>query len=572
MMKAVRSQEDLLNILKRINGRGYPAYKDTKGQYSFGDYILSIDHVQSDPFASPSDVSVRIAHPGFPEKYLEYPYTRIALQDALLRSFRKALKSANFSGKGSGKSGKVRVSHLPQEIIERTGCRFLQDGTLILRMKVGFPAAGRKILSRELENILFQALPPVITHELFYDHMSQAQKEELASVYDLAKNQHEIREQLKARKLAAFVANGAILPRESGASDKPMKDAVPFRSPESLEVSIDLPDGSTITGMGIPDGITLIVGGGYHGKSTLLEALEAGVYDHVANDGREYVLTRDDAVKIRAEDGRSVHQDDISGFIQNLPFGRSTSEFVSEDASGSTSQAANVVEALESGSDLLLIDEDTSATNFMIRDDLMAEVVSPNQEPIIPYIARVEDLKKQGVSTILVAGSSGAYFHKADVVLQMDQYQPKDITELAKEKAKLWPLNHGQYAPLQKVQARIPLANSRLDMERIKVKAPNLDTVTIAREPIDIRYLEQLKDPEQAAAIGKMMVYAQKNLIDGEKSLDKVVNTLEDLMDQDPDLFGKDLARPRRQEIYALINRWRSQNFMQNDKTAEMRN
>lgn len=192
-----------------------------------------------------------------------------------------------------------------------------------------------------------------------------------------------------------------------------MKNAVPFKSPESMAVRIDVPHGKPLRGMGIPRGITLIVGGGYHGKSTLLEALERGVYNHIQGDGREYVITEASAVKIRAEDGRSIKNVDISMFINDLPNGRDTRHFYTEDASGSTSQAANVIEAMEAGSRTLLIDEDTSATNFMIRDELMQLVVSRESEPITPYIDRIRELYEvYGISSILVAGSSGSYFHK----------------------------------------------------------------------------------------------------------------------------------------------------------------
>lgn len=192
-----------------------------------------------------------------------------------------------------------------------------------------------------------------------------------------------------------------------------------------------------ITGMGIPKGVTLIVGGGYHGKSTLLKALEAGVYNHIAGDGREYTVTDDTAVKVRAEDGRSIHDVDISMFIRNLPNGKDTVHFVTQDASGSTSQAAGVAEAVEAQTKLLLIDEDTSATNFMIRDVLMQRVVHGSQEPIIPFIDRVRELyEKEGISTILVAGSCGSYFHKADLIIQMNRYEPGGYYGICKNTGK----------------------------------------------------------------------------------------------------------------------------------------
>ncbi|MCF0259622.1 MAG: ABC-ATPase domain-containing protein [Erysipelotrichaceae bacterium] len=566
----MQSKENLRQILRRIDRRSYPAYKDTRGWYDFGSYSLGILHVQSDPFAAPSDVAVEVAHAGFPEKYLKTRACRTALEDALLRMFGRALAKKDRTRKASGKSGTVRVSRPGQEVLERTALSVdPETGSLRLNMNVGFPANGRKICSDVLEQILFDQLPPMVEKNLIYDNLTDQQKEMLEEVYELTCNQEAIRDYIEDHGLAAFVANGSVLPRASGASDLPMEEAIAFQSPEDLEISIPVPFGDEIRGMKIPLGVTLIVGGGYHGKSTLLKALERGIWNHVAKDGREYVLTRRDAMKVRAEDGRSVHNEDISMFIQNLPNKKSTVSFTTEDASGSTSQAANVAEALESGSRLLLMDEDTSATNFMVRDELMAEVVSRDEEPIIPFIARIQPLSKnQDVSTILVAGSSGAYFDQADLILQMDQYEPKNITEFAKEKAKGCTMKELLEYPAPKTPAaRIMKKNPALDTDRIKIKTNGLDGVSIARELIDTRYLEQLTDPEQLSAIGKMIVYAQKNLTDGERTLQETADELEKIMDeQGLQAFGKGaMARPRKQELLGAVNRWRSAAFDQKE-------
>ena len=342
----------------------------------------------------------------------------------------------------------MSVSQPGQEILARTGCEIdSQRGDVILRMEIGFPANGRTINGRELEKILFTFLPQCVQKSLFYKSLDAVRLQKTAC---LAEDQTFLRQQLQERGLVAFVANGAVLPRESGVSNRPMKDAVVFQSPKTMEVEMALPNGGSIRGMGIPKGVTLIVGGGYHGKSTLLKALELGVYNHIAGDGREYVVTDATAMKIRAEDGRGVKKTDISLFITNLPNGRDTKQFVTEDASGSTSQAANMAEAMEAGCQTFLIDEDTSATNFMIRDELMQRVVSSDVEPITPFTMRVRELyEKEGISTILVAGSSGSYFHKADVVLQMNRYMPQDITDKAKEAAKEFPLPLEDAAPYQ---------------------------------------------------------------------------------------------------------------------------
>ncbi|WP_300966373.1 ABC-ATPase domain-containing protein [Faecalibaculum rodentium] len=557
----MNTAQDLKEILRRIEGRPYPAYKDTRGTYAFGPFLLSIDHVQGDPFAAPSDVSVLVKDPGFPSDILRTRQTRIAAEDRILRFFGQALHRQSRPGKGSGKSGKLSVTRPGQEILERTSCHLYEDGSVRVRFNIGFPANGRRILARELERILFVTLPTVVNESLIYKNYTPKMKEELQETWQLAMDQTAIRDQLKALDLAAFVADGSILPRESGVSQKPMQEAVAFAAPESLAVEVETPFRGRIRGLGIRKGVTLIAGGGYHGKSTLLEALERGVYDHIAGDGRELVITDETAVKSRAEDGRSVQDVNISGFITNLPNGKDTVAFSTEDASGSTSQAAGLAEAIEAGTKTLLMDEDTSAANFMIRDNLMQEVVHGDQEPIIPFMDRVRELyEKDGISTILVAGSSGAFFSKADTVIQMDQYMPLDITEKAKNAAKAYVFREKEnLQPFDCRSVRIP--HRVKESERSKVRSRGMDTISVDRQDIDMRYVEQLVDPEQLAAIGQLLKLANREIVDDSRTLTEVVDVLEDRMNAgalDETVRGHG-ARPRKQEILAAFNRQRFQ-------------
>lgn len=557
----MNTAQDLKEILRRIEGRPYPAYKDTRGTYAFGPFLLSIDHVQGDPFAAPSDVSVLVKDPGFPSDILRTRQTRIAAEDRILRFFGQALHRQSRPGKGSGKSGKLSVTRPGQEILERTSCHLYEDGSVRVRFNIGFPANGRRILARELERILFVTLPTVVNESLIYKNYTPKMKEELQETWQLAMDQTAIRDQLKALGLAAFVADGSILPRESGVSQKPMQEAVAFAAPESLAVEVETPFRGRIRGLGIRKGVTLIAGGGYHGKSTLLEALERGVYDHIAGDGRELVITDETAVKSRAEDGRSVQDVNISGFITNLPNGKDTVAFSTEDASGSTSQAAGLAEAIEAGTKTLLMDEDTSAANFMIRDNLMQEVVHGDQEPIIPFMDRVRELyEKDGISTILVAGSSGAFFSKADTVIQMDQYVPLDITEKAKNAAKAYVFREKEnLQPFDCRSVRIP--HRVKESERSKVRSRGMDTISVDRQDIDMRYVEQLVDPEQLAAIGQLLKLANREIVDDSRTLTEVVDVLEDRMNAgalDETVRGHG-ARPRKQEILAAFNRQRFQ-------------
>lgn len=638
----MKTSEDLRRLLISIDHCGYPAYKDTRGRWSYGNYILSIDHVQGDPFASPSNVSVIV--PGrtalFPKEYMTPKYRLVTLEDMLLRSFSNKLRErdnrrggsqrrdddrqdggdwqrggdwrnedaqrrggerrdqgAQWRGgdrrdqgaqrrDGSGKSGLIAVSRPGQEVLERTACRVDPvSGDVTLRFEIGFPANGRSINAHALIRILDEFLPGVVAASLIYHNVDQ---KKLKAAIELADDQAFIRNELRSKGLCAFVGDGSVLPRQSGISSLPMKDAVPFKSPESLAVTLNLPHAGAMRGMGIRKGVTLIVGGGYHGKSTLLNALEKGVYDHIRGDGREYVITDRTAAKVRAEDGRSITVVDISLFIRDLPNGKDTVRFSTQDASGSTSQAANVIEAIRAGAQLLLIDEDTSATNFMVRDELMARVVARDKEPITPFISRIRDLyEKAGISTILVAGSSGAFFHVADTVIQMDRYEPHEITamaraaagheaggaELAAECAGLTaggagPAAGGVYRAADfrlPTGKRIPAKNNALLREgRVKIKVLSDDSFLLSRDELDLRGLEQLVDREQVAALAHILKYAELHLIDGRQSLENVLDRidslivsggLEELFDGSTVRCG--LAQVRRAEIAGMLNRYR---------------
>ena len=564
----MQTSSELRDLLSRIDHRGYPAYKDTKGMYQFPGYILSIDHVQGDPFASPSKLSIHVKGKtaAFPRELYKDIHQRTALQDELTRRFGRAAEQFAFKAKGSGKSGLISVSRCGQEVLERTACRLEpESGDIVMRFEVGFPANGRTINARELEKILFDFLPRCVKESLFYKNLDAGR---LRDIIDLAEDQQYIREMLPKLGLCAFVADGSILPRESGISSRLMKGGVKFKAPDELRVTLELPHRGKISGMGIRRGITLIVGGGYHGKSTLLKALELGVYNHIAGDGREYVITDDTAMKIRAEDGRSIRRTDISMFINDLPNGKDTVGFMTEDASGSTSQAANVVESIEAGTSLLLIDEDTSATNFMIRDELMQRVIHRDMEPITPFIDRIREMyDTYGISTVIVAGSSGAYFHIADSIIQMDRYVPRDITAYAKKEAESFPMISGPDAPAKKPDfaRRLRPSQAFKGGDRIKMKTLGREGVMINKETIDLRYVEQLTDSEQVTALGYCVKYAQKNIMDGRKTLTQIVDELEDVIGKKTLAHLCEsrssiacMAAPRRQEIFACFNRYRS--------------
>ena len=569
----MQQSTDLQNLLRSVHRKSYPAYKSLKGSYQFDNYILSIDHVQGDPFASPSHISVRISHKtaGFPGEYYKDRVTRVTLSDYLTRQFEKQVSRYTFRAKGSGKSGLISVSHCGQEVLERSACEITEKG-ITARFFIGFPANGRTINATELEKIFFDFLPVCVQKAFFYKNINH---KELKQTIFLAEDQTYIRSQLAERNLVAFVADDSILPRESGISSRPLKDSIPFSSPESLRVTMELPHKGKISGMGIPQGITLIVGGGYHGKSTLLNALELGVYNHIYGDGREYVITDETALKLRSEDGRFIKDVDISLFINDLPNKKDTHCFSTEDASGSTSQAAGIIEGMEAESKVFLLDEDTSATNFMVRDAFMQEVIAREKEPITPFLERARELYTQaGISTILVAGSSGAFFHIADTIIQMDSYRPVDISEKVRGLCGKYPLN-----PIKAPEFKFPKSHRIMQKqtpairshgrnagrpEQLKIKVHGKDGFLIGKQDVDLRYIEQLIDTEQTAALGLLLKYALEKLADGSRTIDDIVKYLADQLKHRGLSFLSEgsyipcgYAMPRIQEIYSCFNRYR---------------
>lgn len=567
----MNTRDDLKRQLAQIDHKGYKAYKVLEGVYEFGAYRLAIDHVQGDPFATPSRVRLLYQNGNnIPQEYFCTRARKTAAEDFLLRRLHRSLRAASGDGrKGSGKSGLITACRVGQEVLERTAV-LLSRETIEVRIEVGFPAYGRTIAAKELEEILFTVLPAAAKQAFA---ICPDLERGLAKAVYLADDQEYIRGELEKRDLVSFVADGSVLPRESGISQRPMKDAVPFHSPESLAVTLDLPHRGRLRGMGIRRGVTVVVGGGYHGKSTLLKAIERGVYNHIAGDGREYVITDSTAFKLRAEEGRCIRQEDISMFISHLPSRADTVRFSTENASGSTSQAANTIEALACGSRLLLIDEDTSATNFMVRDERMAQLVADEKEPITPFIRRVRSLyEQQGVSTVLVVGSSGAYLSVADTVIQMDCYEARDVTEKAAK------LISGEMVKEGKGVGKVVSAFARGDAaaadgrlgygvrrQRIeKMRVHGWDTLSLDRTEIDLRYLEQIVDETQTASLGYLLQYILEHLADGRKNAAVLAREAseklqkEGLISMIPKNYGAGApAYVREQEILAGLARYR---------------
>ncbi|MDK8273810.1 ABC-ATPase domain-containing protein [Varibaculum cambriense] len=569
----MRDADELIRKTKSLDGRSYGGYKQLVGQWSFGDFTFAIDRVQSDPFAPPSAcrVLVPLDTAQIPAEIATDKLARIATGDFLARRARKIFGTRRSGGKSEAQ---LRIAPVGQEILARSSVTLSEDG-LELRVQVPFPAAGRRILGRNFARFLDYDLCELVYKTVCFGEDDGPDLADLTRHIHTLKDHAALQKMLSERGWVAFVADGALLARASGISDLPMKNAVPFHlptvlgedAPSPLVQSVELPYSGEISGMAIPKGITVIVGGGYHGKSTLLEALERAVYPHIPGDGRELVATLPDAIKVRAEDGRAITGTDISLFISSLPGGSDTRQFFTENASGSTSQAAAITEAIECGSRALLIDEDTSATNLLLRDSRMRQLV--RSEPIIPLIDRVGGIREElGVSTIMVMGGSGDFLDLADQVLLLENYLPYDATARARE------VSRGEVAASSTDNAVAPwpqeAVHKRLLLScppppagrREKTRAEGTATLRLNREEIDISALAQVVDPGQAEAIA----YAIRALVTdatGKETIADACNRFAtEFASSSWQAFAAGrypafLAAPRLQDIFAALCRYR---------------
>ncbi len=580
---------DLAATLERLEGKSYKTYREIEGAWSFAEFVLFVDRVQSDPFAAPSKLRVRVDLDVacLPESIFGQRVRENAAASWLARAFRSAIHRAGPPRTGTGKGGLVSIDAGGPEVLERTAVVF-GEGWVEARIEVGLPAAGRRVLGRKASDLLIEVLPRIVM-QAWIDRAPHAD-EELVHFVDCIENQEFVRSSLGERGLVAFVGDGAILPRESGASERPMaaEHSIPFESPEAFAVEIEVPHadagapGRIWRGMGFPRGIVLLVGGGYHGKSTLLRALERAIAPHIPGDGRETVVSDPGLVKIRAEDGRSISGVDIQAFIDRLPLRpgesepRDTRAFSTPDASGSTSQAANIAEAIEAGTTGLLLDEDTSATNFMVRDARMQQLIHPRDEPITPFIDRVRELYEAfGVSTVLVMGGSGDYFEVADAIIEMKAYRPRDVTRRAKQIAANAGVTvgatHEIRAPIARPRSRVPRASSfdaRRGRREVKFSSRDCEEIVYGTTEIDLRSVEQLFDPSQTRAIAGALHLAAERIMSETRTLASVLDELDRILDKEGldilDPYHRTgrhpgaLARPRRFEIAAAINRMRT--------------
>ncbi len=549
---------ELKSKILNINGKGYKSYKNIEGKYEIENgFYLDIIHVQSDPFASPSKINLiaKLKYTQFPKDLYNNNIRKIAFQDYILRKIKKYFMKYS-KPRGSGKSGLYFIHSGGQEIIYRSGCEIIED-ELIIRFFCGLPAFGRKINGNTAIDMLTKEVPSSVEVLKFSYHSN----EEIYKFVNLYEDIEYIRSKLEERKLIAFIGNNSVLPRKSGIDETPLtENPVPFKSPQSMEVKFETLHHGIIKGMGIPEGVTLIVGGGFHGKSTLLNAISKGIYSHIEGDGREWVISHPKTVKVRSEDGRAITGVNISPFINNLPMNKSTTFFITENASGSTSIAANIIEALEVGAKVLLLDEDTTATNFLIRDFRIQKLIPKNKEPITPFIDKVKKLYEEyKVSTIIVIGGCGDYLSVADTVISLENYKVFDRTKEAKEILSEFPLNRkiesNNFGKLSKRK----MSTKSLNTNKIKIRGRK--EILLGKEIIDLTFVEQILDEDQTRFISEVIKFLNKKFSSDMYIYDAIKNFEKLFNDKGFKAFlskpSGNLTFSRIFEIAAAINRYR---------------
>ena len=566
----MQSLSVLKNKLKAIDEKDYGAYQSLLGEYDYKEFKLVITQIPKDPYAPPHTgiyrLQLKFDYIGIPKDIIDSKIKNIAFRDFLARNIFHVTAQISKGRRGTGYSGIITIAEPGQAILERSSV-IVSNEDIEVRFFIGLPANGRLINAKLADEMLFTELPDIVNRSLSRDFFDAKNLDEhLKSSEDT----EFLREQLKALGLVSFIADGAILPRKSGVCDSPMDKeiAVRFCSPESLKVEIKLPHAGTVRGMGIPFGVTLIVGGGYHGKSTLLEAIKWGIYNHIPGDGREKCVSLLKTVKIRSYSGRNVEKVDISTFIKNLPLKNDTTAFSTENASGSTSQAASIIEAAQAGAEVLLMDEDTCATNFMIRDQKMQRLVQKNDEPITTFIDKARQFySERNISTILVLGGAGDYFDISDNVIQMIKYLPIDVTSKARTISEESPVKRKKEDNNYSIIARerIPLTGSIdpfNDYNKLSVYAKEVNRINFGKTIIDLTDVEQIIEISQTKAIGQALIYMQK-YIDGKTALSEIVSMLmHDIDEEGLDILNErisgNFALFREIELICALNRLRT--------------
>lgn len=405
------SEEVLRKTLKNADGKPFQKYKGIQNNFVLEDFEIIFDDVQNDRMGHTA-IRVRVPHKkaGFPEDMYDTKLREIALRDLIARRFRESARTHARSPIPKTSGGEVFIPRPGQEILER-GSVAISPYFIEVRFTADLPADGNKVSAVAMD-LLMERIKTIISESLYFSAYKQSKVYNHLQTYE---NAEFIRENLDSKGIVAFIADGSVLPRRDD-DLAPMVDAKEFVTDPALKVTFDVPYGEPISGMGIPKGFTAVTGASRNGKSALLDAIFAGVYDHIPGDGREYVITSRDAAFIMAEPNRPADSVDISMFVPETPEFDDTSAAKKEFVSSPMSEFVSVSEAVEMGSKLILIDEEYSNPCVM-RKGFLAD-----NEKIISLSEMGSSMGRQGISLVMVSGDESV-IRSADNVLVVEGFK-----------------------------------------------------------------------------------------------------------------------------------------------------
>ncbi len=567
----MKDKKEFYNLLTELDGQPFAEYQQMVGDYDFARYVIKCGKIdfEADELISPV-FTVRVPQTisEIPDYQFDSPVRRTAMEDLLLRRLAANVEHiANFDHNGIARRSML-VPHPTQAILPRNALLLTKE-YIEVRIRIVLPVQtiamdGDAVVAIDGEmaqQIFFENLPEVISNSLLYCNIETADADAFVNNMEDA---DQLRQHLGASGQISFVAEGALLTRIKSEDTPDYERLIPLEVDDSLIDEVEVPHAGTVRGLGIPHGLTLILGESNGGRVDLTEAIAQGIYNHVPGDGRESVVTVADAVAIHSEAGRSIQQVDISAFATELLDGGNPASYSCKSAGSFSSQAASTVEALEAGARVLLYDEHSSSSTFLSSDTRVSPLLGKSIRNSLASRAR-QMVDELGIS-IVVAGSSlvAEFIPIADKILRVENYRVSDITEEAKE-LDIVPSVADSSVNLSSMLSRsrwvMPSSiDPSIGREDIVIHADEEDFLQFGRSIVDLGALKQICDADQARAIGFVLYYSKLRYMDEGYPLREILDLVDrDLSNEGLNALSRDargdLARPRRYEVAATLNR-----------------
>ena len=568
----MKDKKEFYNLLTELDGQPYTEYQQLVGDFDFARYVIkcsAVDFDVEDAIEPVFTVRVPQTIAELPEYLFDSPVRRTAMEDLLLRRMAGNIdRIANYDHNGVARRH-IRISEPNQKILPRNALLLTKE-YIEVRFVITMPIQhiivdGEPMVSIDgamAQQIFFEDLPEIIGNSLLYCNIDIAAADEHVNNMEDADR---LRQHLGASGSVCFVADGALVTRIDGQDAPDYERLSPVEIDETLVEEVEVPHGGAIRGLAIPNGLTLILGESNSGRVDIMDAIAQGIYNHVPGDGREHVVTVADAVNIRSEVGRSIQQVDISPFASSLADGGNPAAYSAKSAGSFTSQAASTVEALEAGARVLLFDEHSSSSTFLSSDTRVSSLLGESSRNTMAARAR-QMVDELGISMI-VAGSSliAEFIPIADKVLKVENFCVSDITEQAKalDIVPSTPADGSVNLSSMLSRSRWAMPSSidpSIGREDLVIETEDADFLQFGRSIVDLDAIRQIADADQARAIGFVLYYAKLRYMDEGYPLREIL----DLVDRDlsneglntlvRDVRG-DLARPRRYEVAAALNR-----------------